>query len=101
MLKNFRTYDLAVSFYRSTQALRLTGEIRDQLHRAALSIVCNLAEGNGRPTVADKRRMFCIAMGSLRECQALLDIAAVDSEVTKEGDALGAAMYRLIERVQK
>ena len=94
--------DLAVSFYRTIQSLRLTGELRDQLSRAALSIVANLGEGNGRGTVPDKRRFFRIAMGSLRECQALLLVTAVDyPEATKLADQLGGALHRLIERVRK
>ena len=102
MLKNFRTYDFAVSFYRTTQTLKLPGHIRDQLSRAAASIVANLQEGNGRSTVADKRRMFHIAMGSLRECQGMLDISPVEyPEAVKMADQLGAAMHCLIERVIK
>ena len=102
MLKNFRTLDLAVSFYRMIQSLHLTGELRDQLSRAALSIVANLGEGTGRGTLPDKRRFFHIAMASLRECQALLLVTAVEyPEAVKLADQLGGALHRLIERVRK
>jgi four helix bundle protein len=49
--------------------------LRDQLNRAALSSATNLAEGNGRFTVADRRQFFGIARGSVRECVPLLEIA--------------------------
>jgi four helix bundle protein len=35
--------------------------LADQLNRAALSVATNLAEGNGRFTVADRRNFFGIA----------------------------------------
>ena len=48
--------------------------LRDQLLRASYSIVLNIAEGNGRGTVADRRRFFEIARGSALECAAIQDI---------------------------
>src|SRR5262245_31427339 len=73
-MKNFRAYDLAVSFYRFAARLELPRHLKEQLLRAASSIVLNLAEGNGRRTRADRKRFFVIAFASLRECQAILDL---------------------------
>jgi four helix bundle protein len=50
--------------------------LADQLSRAALSIVTNLAEGNGRFTKADGKNFFTIARGSAQECVPLFEIAA-------------------------
>ena len=99
-MKNFRTYDLAVNFYHLSTSLALPGYLRDQLGRAASSVVLNLAEGNARKTQADRKRFFNIAFASLKECQAILELASGDTErAAKVADALGAHLYRLIQNV--
>jgi four helix bundle protein len=40
-----------------------------QAIRAAESVGANISEGCGRPTLADRRRFFSMAVGSLRETQ--------------------------------
>ncbi len=94
-MQKFRTYQLAKALYRETKKLRLRGAVRDQLERAALSIATNLAEGSGKIGEKDRRRFFQIAMGSLRETQALLDITD-STEAAKLADQLGANLYRLL-----
>ena len=74
MRRNFRTFELAVEFYHLTTALALPRHLRDQLSRAASSVALNLAEGSGRSSKAEQKRFFDIAFGSLRECQAVLDL---------------------------
>ncbi len=49
--------------------------IVDQLGRAALSVSCNIAEGNGRFHKRDRINFFCIARGSAFECVPLLELA--------------------------
>ena len=101
MLKNFRTYQLAVDFYRQTSCQTLSSVLRSQLQRAASSIALNLAEGNGRRTKADRAHFFQIAMGSLRECQAILDLAySADHPSKLAADILAAHIYKLIKSHQ-
>jgi len=51
------------------------GFLVNQINRAALSISANIAEGNGRFTVRDRKNFFGIARGSVQECVPLLELA--------------------------
>lgn len=55
---------------------RRLGALRDQLDRASISIVLNIAEGAGRRTPADKAHFLTIARGSTTECAAVLELLA-------------------------
>ena len=97
-MKNFRTYQLAISFNREAAKLKLPAYLKDQLQRAAASIALNLAEGAGRFGRKDQRRFFNIALASLRECQAVLDLhSAEDSSLKELADSLGAHLYKLMQ----
>jgi len=70
-------YRVALEFQALASSIRLPAgrrELRDQLDRAALSIVLNTAEGAGRVGAADKARFFAMARGSAMECAAVLDV---------------------------
>ena len=98
MLKNFRTYQLALDFYRQARCQKLSSDLYNHLTRASSSIVLNLAEGSGRQTKADQRRFFSIALGSLRECQSILDLAHAPTPQSKDcADMLGAHIYKLVK----
>ena len=49
--------------------------LTDQLKRAAYSICANIAEGTGRFHHKDFIQFIRIALGSLLECESLLDIS--------------------------
>ena len=95
-MKNFKTFQLAKDLYKETKSLKLRGTIRDQPERASLSIVLNLAEGSGKAGAKERKRFFQIAMGSLRETQALLELTE-SKEAAKLADQLGAFLYRLLQ----
>jgi four helix bundle protein len=68
-------YRVALEFRQSLRILETVRNIssqRDQLFRAADSIVLNIAEGAGRIARADKRRHYGYALGSAMECGAAL-----------------------------
>lgn len=93
-MKNFKTYELAKSFYQNCQKISLEGAFKNQFERASLSIVLNLSEGSGKPTKKDKARFYYIAYASLRETMTLLDLSG-EKSLLKEGDVLGAHIWKL------
>ncbi len=93
-MNQFRTYQLAIQFYRDCQGLKLKGAMKDQFERAVLSIPLNLAEGTAKPTAKDRSRFYHIALGSLREVQCLLMLSGT-KELIQQADTLGAHLYRL------
>jgi four helix bundle protein len=60
---------------RMTSWPRGHGDLVDQLRRAMASVVLNLAEGNSRKSMAERRRFFEIARGSVIEVAACIDLA--------------------------
>lgn len=63
---------------------QINNYIRDQLHRASISMVINIAEGSGKFSKADKRNFYTIARGSAYECVSLFEIILEENQITKE-----------------
>jgi four helix bundle protein len=61
----------------STLIAMLNRIVRDQLERASLSVVLNIAEAGGRRSRRDKARYYAIARGSATEVAALFDVLAM------------------------
>lgn len=96
MLNNFRSYQLALKFYQSASALKCPGHLRSQLLRASSSIVLNLSEGSARPSEVERKRFYSIALGSLRECQSILEMVPSSPKfLVQLADELGGKIYRL------
>ena len=93
-VENFRTLALAKEFYRDCEKVPRRPHVKDQLSRAALSVVNNLAEGSAKPSPKDRARFYSIALGSFREVQAMLDLQG-EEELLKRYDRLGAWLYNL------
>jgi four helix bundle protein len=99
-MRHLRSYQLAVQFYREAKAISLPHYLKDQLRRAALSIALNISEGTGKSSMADRLRFWEIAMGSIRECQALLEVESESFTASQKDllDHLAATTYKLIRR---
>ena len=86
--ERLEVYHLAIEFHRVLMPLARTrgiASLRDQLFRAADSIVLNIAEGAGRNSRDDKRRFYEIAKGSATECAAALELLRSRNLLTEAG----------------
>lgn len=79
--RELRVWQLAVQFasaiYEQTRAFpkdEVFG-MTSQIRRAAVSISSNIAEGWGRNRSTEFARFLEFALGSLRECESLLEVA--------------------------
>ena len=87
---NFKVYKDAKLFYQSV--LRIIKQLpqtesyslADQLRRAGLSIILNIAEGCDRGSDKDFNRYLMNALGSLNEVVAGIDIAYENEYVSKD-----------------
>jgi four helix bundle protein len=53
--------------------------VGDQLRRAALSIVNNIAEGSGKVSKKEKSQFYRVSLNSARECIPMLTILSKDN----------------------
>ena len=88
-----RALDFLVFAKTVVEALpRGNSHITEQMSRASLSIVLNIAEGAGKISGPDKRRFYLSARGSATECGALLDacmrLGLVDEGVQQTGKGI-------------
>ena len=101
----FEAYDLCLGIIRRLQAplaviRRHNAALAKQGTNAIDSVLLNLAEGNGRKG-GDRLHHFRIALGSLREAGAVLDIASAHGWVSEpppldaERDRLCGMIYGL------
>ncbi len=94
-LKNFKSYNLAVRFYREASRVKGARHLIEQLDRASSSIALNLSEGSAKPTQKDRVRYYFIALGSQRECSAILDLINAPEPTVQLCRELGACIYAL------
>ena len=79
--------------------LRISHLLRDQLFRASASVALNLAEGSGKRTPKEQARFYGIALGSLRECEAVLELERIeDPELLQLINGLGSMLFSLSRR---
>ena len=71
-------------------------DLKDQLRRAATSVVLNIAEGANRQSPLEKRRHYIIARGSLGETAAALDILKMRGRIsTSQREAIHSALVEI------
>ncbi|HLP53420.1 MAG TPA: four helix bundle protein [Fluviicola sp.] len=77
---------------------------QNQLRRASLSVVLNIAEGTSRFSKADKRNFYVISRGSAFECVAVFDFLKDETILTEEqfnqfyskADELSRMLFKMI-----
>lgn len=111
-LEQLRVYrqakDVCARAYRIASGITGDSALRDQIRRAATSVVLNIAEGRGRGSDAEFARFLVIARGSNSELTAqlgfavdlgLLEAAAV-AGVSEDLDHCGRMLSALITRLR-
>ena len=86
--ERLEVYKMGIEFVR--QIYKLTDtlprsysfSLADQLRRAALSIVNNIAEGSGKFSKKEKSQFYRISLMSARECIPMLTILKEDGIIT-------------------
>jgi four helix bundle protein len=105
--EKLEVYRMAVEFIASADELveRLPlgrGYLADQLHRAALSVVLNIAEGAGKTSPVDKSGFYARARGSATECAAVLDVCLklrlLDEESVRKNKS---TLERIVQMLSK
>ena len=104
--ERLEAYSIAIEFHRRLVPLarqRGLASLRDQLMRAADSVVLNLAEGAGRLARDDKRRFYEIALGSMMESAAVLDLLRnrqnISADEHREIRAVAVRLYQILSRL--
>jgi four helix bundle protein len=89
----------------STLVASLNRIVKDQLERASLSVVLNIAEAGGRRSRRDKARYYAIARGSATETAALLDVLALrrlaSPAAIRTGRRLAIRVVQMLTRIDQ
>ena len=86
-------------------ALRADAVVRDQLRRASLSIVLNIADGAGQRSRAQTRHLYAIARGSAMESAAILDVlrslGVASATEARTARALSVRIVQMLTRLDQ
>lgn len=98
--EKLHVYQKALTFiqfsHRILSRIQYKLEIKDQLDRASISILLNIAEGNGKFSSKDRCRFFDISMGSTLESSACFDILYVKNLINDDEKKTGKEMLNEI-----
>jgi four helix bundle protein len=77
-------YRLSREHLQCVARLPVLPRLRDQLDRAADSILLNIAEGMGKPPGSkDRKKFFRIALGSAKECACAWELLCIRRRVDR------------------
>ncbi len=72
--------------------------LKNQLGRASMSILLNIAEGSAKSSYKDRRNFLVIARGSTFECAAIVRFLASEEEIQAEASS---RYYQYYEELSK
>jgi four helix bundle protein len=100
--ENFPVYKKAENYYSCVLKIisnpKIDKNIKDQLRRASLSIVLNIAEGAGKYAKNDKKNFYVISKGSVNECVAILRILKIEGLISEKSFKI---CYNLLLEIAK
>lgn len=73
--------------------------MKNQLSRATISIMLNIAEGCGRPTSKDRRNFYVIARSSAFECASIIEFLHSQEEISLRNKEEWLAAYEEISKM--
>src|SRR5688572_2845818 len=73
--------------------------VRNQLGRASLSIMLNIAEGSGKFSPKDRRNYYVTARGSVFECSSLVAFLKDEGEISELQCTALLEVYEEISRM--
>jgi len=76
-----KAFELNQKTYSFLRNAKLPSYMKNQLGRASLSIMLNIAEGSGKFGTKDRKNFFVISRGSIFECAALINFLYAENEI--------------------
>ena len=103
-----KAFTLNKRIYKLVKKSAIPAYIKDQLGRSTLSIMLNIAEGNGKTGQRDKRNFLVIARASAFETGALIDLLASEKDIAaeeanlllKEIEDISKMLYAIIKSLE-
>jgi four helix bundle protein len=95
-----KAYEVTLRIYRLTEDGRFSKDygLRDQIRRASVSIMANIAEGHGRKSNSEFANFLNLARGSTHEVQSHLYVASGLDYIEK---AEFTALYNALAEVSR
>jgi four helix bundle protein len=104
MFETLEVYQRAVTFAEQVFSLcdnfpMGQAALVDQFKRAVLSISANIAEGNGRWHLKERRNFFLIARGSVFECVPLLELCQRRKLISEDSCAILKEEFEVLAKM--